>query len=164
VAAAPEFAYPRPTPSQLDDLVHSYEQMTGDVVLRQPKRNLVATCYRVHGEDFLRFVGEAFERTGTATNLLGELRTLPPRQAKETGKAAAKAESPGPAPDLSEADSAWCGCREEALRPGLLYCASHRPEYLSAPQRRYDRRPSNPGATLFFLAAPGPSVTGTPRP
>jgi hypothetical protein len=53
-------------------------------VRTQPKRNLVAACYRVHGDDFLPLAIETFERTGTATNLLGKLRVREPRDGTAT--------------------------------------------------------------------------------
>lgn len=68
------------TPSELDEQVHGYEQITGGRVHRQLQRNLIAACYRVHGDDFLPLVRQWFARTGTTTNLLGELRVLPPRE------------------------------------------------------------------------------------
>lgn len=189
VAGGPEFLHPNPTPWQLDDQVRGYERATGDMVRRQAQRNLIAACYRVHGADFLTLVREWFERTGTATNLLGELRVLLPREGRPV---------PAVAPDSSEVmefdqptqgngsrrqigesgvgrqagcdqqnpadgDSAWCGCPEEELRPGLLYCASHRPGYLSAPKLRYDRRESNPAATRFFAATADQSGSGARR-
>jgi hypothetical protein len=80
VATGPEFRHLNPTPTQLDDLVRGYEQATGVRVRRQPQRNLIAACYRVHGDDFLLLVRQWFARTGTTTNLLGELRVLPPRE------------------------------------------------------------------------------------
>lgn len=178
--AAEGFHYPSPTPSQLCDLVSCYEQITGDIVRTRPKRNLLAACYRVHGDDFLALVRETFARTGTATNLLGELRVLQPRQARP----AADPDSPTPAMEAAssqrprtsagrlvrakangvDTDSAWCGCPEEVLRPGLLYCEVNRPKFGSAPKRRYDRRPSNPAATSFFSARAEPSATGALRP
>ena len=79
VTAGPEFGHPSPDRSQLDDLVAGYEQITSDPVRRPAKRNLIAACYRVHGDDLLPLVREWFEHTGTVTNLLGELRVLPPR-------------------------------------------------------------------------------------
>jgi len=59
---------------------------------------------------------------------------------------------------------AWCGCPEEDLRPDVLHCAAHAPEYRSVPKRRYDRRRSNPDAAGFFSSREGPAVTGALRP
>jgi hypothetical protein len=59
----------------------AYTAITGDPVRteRPFKKNLVAAAYRVHGDDFLPFLRDLFEANGTATNLLGILRSSPPR-------------------------------------------------------------------------------------
>ncbi len=103
VATGPEFRHLDPSPSLLDDMVHGYEQATGVRVRRQPQRNLIAACYRVHSDDFLPLVREWFARTGTTTNLLGELRVLPPR---ESGPSQAVAGSAGDAAPDSLGSSA----------------------------------------------------------
>jgi hypothetical protein len=66
-----------------------YTQITGDPVLRERKRHLVAAARRVHGTDFGPYVQTLFEANGSAVNLLGQLRLLPPRLA-------AGRESPAP--------------------------------------------------------------------
>jgi hypothetical protein len=186
LANGPEFPHPRLTPAELDDQVRGYEQITGDLVRFPKKRNLLAACYRVHGDDFLPLVRETFEHTGTATNLLGELRVRSPRQGGPVSAAELnpttlmEPDSPTPAdggqrgasgvsgqlrpngPSSVDTDSAWCGCPEAELRPGLLYCAAHRPEFGSAPKHRYDRRPSNPAAARFFAPTAGQSASGAP--
>jgi hypothetical protein len=160
-ATGPEFLHPGPSPSDLEGLVRTYEHITGDTVRRHAQRNLIAACYRVHGDEFPALVAEEFERTHTATNLLGELRVLPPRErgqvTTDPPDSTANHESPPPTegavpahPYQANPDSAWCGCPEEDLVPGLLYCAGHRPVFGSAPTRRYDRRESNPAAAYFF--------------
>ena len=193
VVDGPEFPHPRPTPSQLDDQVHGYEQATGDRVRTQAKRNLLAACYRLHGDDFLPLVAEWFGRTGTTTNLLGELRVLPPRDSRPVEAAGSDwtdvvepsgpIEQPGPEPGPDaepfagaaagvvnagtseiDADSAWCSCPEEELQPGLLYCAEHHPKFGSFPKLRYDRRESNPAAAHFLVATAGHSSPGAPKP
>ncbi len=186
--AGPEVLFPRPTTSEIDDLVREYQQTTGDGVRTNPKRNLLAACYRVHGDDFLPLVREWFASTGTATNLLGELRVLPPREVRPVPAAAPgstnvmEPDSPtvrnrshpagesgvGPRVAASRAgqadnDSAWCGCPEEDLRPDLLYCAAHRPRFGSFPKLRHDRRGSNPAAAPFFAAAAGQTAAGVSR-
>jgi hypothetical protein len=160
------------------------------LVRRQAQRNLIAACYRVHGDDFLSLVRETFDRTGTATNLLGELRVLPPRAGGPVTATAPDStevmepDSPTPGdgshyqtgasgvcghagpdqPNQIDADSAWCGCPEEELRPNVLYCAVHRPKFGSFPKLRYDRRESNTAAARFFAAAADRSASGVPRP
>ena len=193
VAAGPEFPHPSPTPSGLDYQVRAYEQMTCDKVRTQAKRNLLAACYRLHGDDFLSLVRETFDRTGTATNLLGELRVLPPRQVAEVSpdvpdstdvvEPGGTIEQLGPelrpgeepvrgdatrlaiaGPNSVDVDSAWCGCPEKDLLPDLLYCAPHRPKFGSFPKRRYDRREPNPAAARFFSEADESSATCPQRP
>jgi hypothetical protein len=41
---------------------------------------LIAACYRVHGDAFLPLVARRFASSGTATNLLGDIRCLPPTE------------------------------------------------------------------------------------
>jgi hypothetical protein len=150
----PEFPHPSPSGPQLDDLVRGYEQLTGDLVRTQRKRNLIATCHRVHGDEFLPLVRETFVRTGTATNLLGELRGLSPRSHAQD----VVPDSATEVTSQADTDSAWCGCPEEALSPELLYCSSHY-RYGYASKLRLDRRPSNPGAALFFAVTAGQPET-----
>jgi len=144
-------------------------------VVRSPKkRNLIAAVYRVHGDDLLPLVLEWFARTGTTTNLLGELRELPPRDsaplvpprvsgvlpdrqdaADQAGSRGGEGVHEDLPPNQADADSAWCGCPEEELRPGVLYCDAHRPAYGSKPKTQYDRKPCNPAAARFFAAING---------
>lgn len=77
-AAGPLFRHLPPDEALLKELVAGYTHITGDPVRTQPKRNLVAACYRVHGDEFLPLVQRLFARNGTSTNLLGELRCLHP--------------------------------------------------------------------------------------
>jgi hypothetical protein len=169
--SGPEFTHPSPDRPLLDELVRGYEQITGTSVRRPGQRNLIAACYRVHGDDFLRLVREWFERNGTTVNLLGELRVLPQRlqdllhdddEPRVVVGHLSRQPLPLPAqsgadqPSQADSESAWCGCPEEDLRPDLLYCTFHRPVYQSAPTRRYDRRSSNPDAARFFATAGQP--------
>jgi hypothetical protein len=64
---------------ELTRLCEGYTRITGDRVGTPGKRKLVAACYRVHGDDFLQLVAQQFAASGTATNLLGVLRTSPLR-------------------------------------------------------------------------------------
>lgn len=183
------FPHPSPRPLELDGLVRGYEEITGDIVRSPRKRNLIATCYRVHGDDFLSLVRETFGRTGTATNLLGQLRVQPPREGdpvKAVTLDSTEAAAPGSPsssdgrrdqtvmstvggqvrqgqPNPVEAGSGWCGCPEEDLRPDVLYCAAHRPMFGSAPKLRYDRLESNPAASRFFAVTARQPAFGAPR-
>jgi hypothetical protein len=184
-AVSPEFRYPSPDPGQMDDLVRQYELATGDRVRTQPKRNFLAACYRVHGDDLLPYAAELLQRTGTTTNLLGELRTREPRDGAARAKGSDQVQAVGTSPRLEQetasddwivsqleddgrdtggpladqvvrpsrenAESAWCGCSEDELRPGVLYCSGHY-RYGAFPDHRYDRRPSNPHAVSFYAA------------
>jgi hypothetical protein len=190
IADGPRFHYAPPTAALLDELVRRYGEITGDPVRqeRPGKRNLVAACYRVHGDDVLPYIADEFRGAGTAINLLGRLRCSPPRHGAGAWGADGARPSPVPADDRGPnrvADSAegivWargdvlvkekrhdavdtgpgdCGCDEADLLPGLIYCAAHCPPFDPTSRRRYDRRPSNPDAARFFAAMNGPAFTG----
>jgi hypothetical protein len=136
-ASAPSPELPRVGDAILDELARGYEHITGDAVRSIAKRGLIALCYRIHGEAFLPHVQRIFARTGTATNLLWEIRCLEPsvdRPAVEEPPAAGEA-----TPETAS----------EAL-PGHIYPADDRPPFDPTSTRRYDRRPSNPDAAAFF--------------
>lgn len=136
-AAAPPFRFPGPDEAPLDELVRGYEHITGDPVRRAPKRNLVATCYRVHGDEFLPLVQRLFVANGTATNLLGEIRCLWP--------------SPGQRDEIEPPEvSAPAAQHPIDPAPGLIYPADDRPPFDPTSTRRYDRHASNPDAAAFF--------------
>lgn len=88
---APVFSLPKVDEHHLDEMCAQYTAITGDPVLvtehRKGKRNLIAACYRVHGGDFLPLVRELFARSGSATNLLGTIRMMPPRSSASSGDA-----------------------------------------------------------------------------
>ena len=70
-----------PSKDVLAHLVTEYESITGDKVRtdRPNKRNLIATCYRIHADDFLPFVADYFRVEGSYQNLLGVIRWSEPR-------------------------------------------------------------------------------------
>jgi hypothetical protein len=138
VASAPLFEYPPPDESVLGELVAGYTHIAGDPVRTQRKRNLVATCYRVHGDEFLPLVQRLFAKSGTATNLLGQIRCLAPSRTSWHSEKKTMNETAPIAPLASEA------------LPGLIYSAENRPRFDSISKRRYDRHPSNPDAAGFF--------------
>jgi hypothetical protein len=82
-------------------ICEAYTAVTGDPV-RIPKnhppkkRNLIAAAYRVHGDDFIPFVRAVFLERGTATNLLGIVRSSPPRADRSTVAPAALSAEPAP--------------------------------------------------------------------
>ena len=86
VKAAHPFRYPSPTEDQLRDICQGYERITGDPVHRHPvqrfdkKANYIAACWRVHGDDFLPLVQHVYDSIGTTLNLLGTIRSYPPRK------------------------------------------------------------------------------------
>jgi hypothetical protein len=138
VAGSPSFRYPSPDESTLQDLVLGYEAITRDPVRRPAKRNFIASCYRVHGPALLDRVRARFIETGTATNLLGHLRTAELETLEaDTALQVSDNASPPPRP------------ARDAL-PGLTYGEADRPRFGADPKRRYDRRPSNPDAASFF--------------
>ena len=138
IASAPPLRYAPPDHPLLEELVAGYSHITGDPVRGARKRNLVATSYRVHGDDFLPLAQRLFARTGTATNLLGEIRCLAPLLARRVvGEPLGGTGEPASQP-ASE------------LLPGLIYGEHNRPPFDPTSTRRYDRRPSNPDAAAFF--------------
>ena len=154
IGVAPEFGFAPPPMETLEHLIRGYTDITSDTVATVRKRNLVAACYRVHGEDFLVLVEELFRVGGTATNLLGEIRCMAPRlevrrpvpPLAEPATPAARAPGAKPSEDLA----LGCGCCVAMLLPGLIYCEAHRPPFNGRETRRYDRPRSNPDAARFF--------------
>jgi len=47
-----------------------YTTITGDPVRTDKKRRFIATCYRIHGTDFLPYVAVVFRAEKSAQNLL----------------------------------------------------------------------------------------------
>jgi hypothetical protein len=152
IASAPEFGHRPPGSDEFLSIVDGYVGITGDPVRTRRKRNLIAACYRVHGDDFLPIVQELFWENGSATNLLGEIRCLPPRM---PGGDTAEAREPG-----MSRRPLYCGCSVTLLLPNLIYCGAHRPPFDGDDRRRHDRHPSNPEAAQFFDR----SVAGDPGP
>jgi hypothetical protein len=155
MAGAPPFRHPSPDESLLRELVAGYEHVTGDAVRRPAKRNLVAACYRVHGAAFLPLVARRFASTGTATNLLGDIRCLPPTDPTHDTERPPRRASAAALPPASE------------LAPGLTYPAGEPPPFDPTSTRRYDRRPSNLDAASFFsddeLGIPSPTARALGR-
>ena len=180
IAEAPPFRYISPPSELLAELVRQYTRITGDPIRseRPWKRNLLAAAYRVHGADTVPLIEDVFRATGTATNLLGEIRSRPPRHPAQAPVQAADGGRPSVAPvrpaptstaraaaiedgrptsaneagrDRSpDAHQADCECPAADLLPGLTHCAAHRPPFDGASKRRWDRHPSNPDAARFF--------------
>jgi hypothetical protein len=136
VTGGPTFRFPAPDAALLEELVRGYTQITGDPVRRPPKRNLIAACYRVHGDAFLGLVLRRFTETRSVTNLLGEIRCLAPLKSTE------------PRPQVEPAETTADDRHEDV--PGLTYGPANRPAFDPTSTRRYDRRPSNPVASGFF--------------
>src|SRR4051794_20088580 len=55
IPEAPAFAHGAPSPELLQELVEGYEAITGTKVRAPRQRNLIAACYRVHGEDVVPY-------------------------------------------------------------------------------------------------------------
>ena len=178
IAEAPPFRHTPPSSELLAELVRQYTQITGDPIRSDRKRNLLVTCYRVHGDDTVPLIEDVFRATGTATNLLGEIRSRPPRHPDHAVVEVAHGQRPSVAPARPDPTStAWaaeveeerpasaietgderapdahradCECPEADLLPGLLYCEARRPPFDGTSKRRWDRHPSNPDAARFF--------------
>ena len=108
LADAPSFAYASPSAEQLAELKRRYTEITGGPISEDPQRpprkqNLLAACYRVHGNDTLCFIRDEFTATRTAVNLLGTICRL--------GPDCARAEVPRPAARVRRR------CRSLAERP-----------------------------------------------
>ncbi|HEV2006689.1 MAG TPA: hypothetical protein VGQ85_08765, partial [Candidatus Limnocylindrales bacterium] len=140
-AAAPPFRFGRPDEGTLDELVRGYEHITADPVRRPKKRNYLATCFRVHSDDFLPLVQRLFTTTGTATNLLGIIRGLSPSEAVRLLGAAA-------ADDLDDEEAAGANDAGGSL-PDLPRTTESRPDVNPTSISHSDRRPSNPDAGFF---------------
>jgi hypothetical protein len=69
-----------PSPARLDEIVRDYETITGQPVRSLPMRKLIAVCYAVHGEALPQLIAEVYAETGTTTNLLGVIRSRPPKE------------------------------------------------------------------------------------
>ncbi len=161
--------------AELDALCEAYTAITGDPVRTGRKKQLVAAVSRVHGADTLAYIEEVFRATGTATNLLGLLRTVDPRPKPvpvhpHPGGTTRGGDLPATSPVTSAAarvdPASWDGCRclLDRLGQDLIYCADHRPAFGSVGSARHDRRPSNPLAARFFTdvdscGTPGPGAT-----
>jgi hypothetical protein len=169
IAAAPPFSFGPPTPERLEALVAGYVRLTGDPVGRSAKRNFLAACFRMHGEDTLGVIAERYRVTGTITNLLGAVRCLPRRTRPTTNAAPGAAplspiaiqvvSAPRRVPAMDRtvllAQAPFdCGCPLERLLPDLVYCRDHVPAFDGRDERRHDRRASNPEAARFFELPP----------
>jgi len=140
MAEAPPFRFPRPDEATLDELVWGYEHFTRDPVRRPAKRNLVAACYRVHGDDFLPLVEHLFTATGSAMNLLGTIRCIFPLEAVRLLGAAA----------ADGLDEEAAGASEpEGWLPDLASSTQAQPDVDPASTRRDDERRSDPDAGFF---------------
>lgn len=193
IAEAPSFRHLPPSSDKLDDLVRRYVALTGDPIRleRRAKRNLLAACYRVHGDDVMAVLADEFAASGTAINLLGEIRRRPPRRPDPALVEAAAGEPPAAAParpdPTSRASAAAiaepgpariietqrerapdahggdCGCPEADVLPTVIYCAAHRPPFDGASKRRWDRTSANPDAARFFPQEPPVAAGAQPR-
>ncbi len=111
LAAAPSYEYASPSPEQLAELRRGYTAITGDSiseVFRRPPRklNLLAACYRVHGDETLCFITDEFKATRTAVNLLGRVRCSDPNvhQQKYHDQQPGRVADAGASPDVRSVD------------------------------------------------------------
>ena len=142
MATAPAFRFPSPDGCLVQELIVGYQHITGDPVHRPAKRNFIAACYRVHGDDFLPLVARLFARTGTAMNLLGEIRRLAP--------AASVPPDDEPPEDEPMERTGHAPEHPSVLAPNLIYGLGNRPSFDGTSKRRWDRHLSNPDAAGFF--------------
>ena len=121
-----------------------YTLITGDPVRKPKKRNLVAADYRIHRDDFLPYVREVFEATGTAINLLGILRLSPPRNLVSGVPAAARPLDPRAVSVESAASNRQAGV-ESADDPAIEDWPA-----ASMPEDADEDRPSETVAAVHF--------------
>ena len=189
MATAPAFRLAPPSAALLDRLVQQYQATTGDKIRRPGKRNFLAACYRVHGADVMPFIADEFAARGTAENLLGIIRSSPPRESPATepnsdraGRYSPAPQSPGKeAPDIkppphpraapssraTAPDHDGPPCPVEHCLPNLIFCEDHRIHFDPTSKRRKDRHPSNPEAACYFVDHPevaGPRESMAERP
>jgi hypothetical protein len=160
VSEAPEFRWDPPSDAVLDYLALAYLNISGQRIRSVPQRDLLAACYRVHGDDVLPYIADEVRVQGTTQNLLGIIRCAVPREMRFArpladndvgGYADADAVSvvvegaSGRSPDHDGQP-----CPIERCLPNLVYCEDDRPAFDPASRRRFDRRPSNPDAARFF--------------
>jgi hypothetical protein len=177
ICDAPTFRFGPVPRARLDELASRYQAVTGDPLRTVKQRNMLAACYRVHGEDAIPFIADEFALRGTAQNLLAIVRLTPPRDAGDgqlPAPAPATADleghgTPEPPRENSTADHPGLPCPLEQCLPTVIYCEDHRPAFGSAPRRQYDRIPANPDAASYFgdqgkaggHGSPPPHGTGT---
>jgi hypothetical protein len=147
IAHAPTFLQERLDENALNAEISGYEHITGDPVRRPAKRNLVAACYRVHGENFLPLVQRLYAASGTATNLLGTIRCLSPSEAVRLLGAAA-------ADGLDDEETAGAS-EPEGWLPDLPSSTQTRPDVDPASTPRDNRQPSNSDGGFFSDAELG---------
>jgi hypothetical protein len=146
VSRAPEFRFDSPSRVELDGLAEAYKEITGHQVRTWAQRNLLAAAYRVHGTDMIPFLADEFARQGSVTNLLGLVRSAPPRDGRDPGASTARdtgrrLEGSAPAPlAASPGDHFGPPCPVEQCVRAVIYCADHRPAFDSRSTRRWDRR------------------------
>jgi hypothetical protein len=149
MASAPAFRHPSPDESTLQEMVLGYEQITRDPVRRTGKHNFVASCYRVHGTAFLDRVRTLFIEIGTATNLLGILRTTAPEIFDTRIADPVPDESPSPPPPAVPVDPTDTTVKSPPFDPTST--------------RRYDLHPWSPQeGTLFDASELGRSPDRSP--
>jgi len=101
--SAPTFAGDWIDDHELTTICAAYEQITGVPIRSGPKRKLLAAAARVHGDDFIPYVRDHFADTGTERDLLGYLRTSPPRTAEPVAPLAAPTAEPAQVDPPTEA-------------------------------------------------------------
>jgi hypothetical protein len=158
IKGAPRFVEGRVSEDRLDAIVEAYGEITAVTTRSRAKRNLIAACYRIHVDTFLDLVRKRMNETGTETNLLAYLRSLPAIQVAPDERPVARASSvagpPMGPPRGAPPESAGAGSPGEDLLPGLTYGAHDRPPFDPTSKRRYDRRPSNPDLHVDCLDFP----------
>lgn len=105
LAMAPPFNFDAPSPNDLNRLAEEYQAITGQPIgYRQ--RWMFQAIVQVHGPDTLPLARLLFDSTGTTVNLLGLLRTTPPRVPEPPSSTrSVPAAGPRPAPSPTNDDA-----------------------------------------------------------
>jgi hypothetical protein len=132
VDGAPPFEFDPPAGEVVDELALGYQELTHQAIRTQKQRNLLATCYRVHGPDFLVVASRLFDELGTTQNLLGMIR------AARRSSVHVQSLSDRILPAEATSDRAGGGCPVASCVRTLVPCSLHAP-HDGKSKFRYDR-------------------------
>jgi hypothetical protein len=140
IRSAPGYRHSAVDDKTVDEIVVEYVRITGDRVRKPAKRGFIAACAHLHGSRFLELVQAVFERTGTATNLLGIIREMAPEDVDvyltEGAHPIAAEQSPPYAVSTPNIPFTAGAASERYALPALPQPLDNRPSFSSGTQRR----------------------------